>query len=413
MVNFIHKTYILPIPDKYQIFAKKLAMESGRIYPKAVSFLNRMYSNNARVSPKTLYTYMSLWTHEREFTLYSQSVQASYQQAWQAWQASWKKLKKAKAEQKSTSKIKLPHKAKKYNKVCYKEAAIHIEDGAIVLSNKRNAEKIVVLFQGLSAPPKYAELIFHADRGKYYLHVTFEIENAQPTQHNGVLSVDLGVVHPMVCFDNQNVLLYNGGVLNCKLRYRNKKLAEFQQKLSRCKKSSNQYRRLQRAKRRILHKLKNQVRDVLQKYTSHLVEYCLKSKINVVVLGNVKGIRNKAMYNKVANQKIHQWLFRKLASILANKCAFAGIRVEYISESYTSQTCPVYGTKNKPSNRNYRCSGCGFEYHREGVGVVNIWQKYTGVSLVVGHLTCPTGVRYQPHLRCPDRWNVHPVGKAA
>jgi len=46
------------------------------------------------------------------------------------------------------------------------------------------------------------------------------------------LAVDLGVIHPMVCFDGQKVLLYNGGVLNSKLRYRNKKIAEFQEKLS-------------------------------------------------------------------------------------------------------------------------------------------------------------------------------------
>jgi putative transposase len=39
-------------------------------------------------------------------------------------------------------------------------------------------------------------------------------------------------------------------------------------------------------------------------------------------------------------------------------------------------------------------------YHRDGVGAMNIRRKYTGASLVVGAMASPSGVRYQPHLRC-------------
>ncbi|MDK2786499.1 MAG: putative transposase, partial [Thermotoga sp.] len=44
---------------------------------------------------------------------------------------------------------------------------------------------------------------------------------------------------------------------------------------------------------------------------------------------------------------------------------------------------------------------CGFEWHRDAVGALNIRKKYTGESLVVGALTSPVGVRYNSHLRCP------------
>jgi len=55
-----------------------------------------------------------------------------------------------------------------------------------------------------------------------------------------------------------------------------------------------------------------------------------------------------------------------------------------------------------------------FRYHRDGVGAINIYRKYTGENpLVVGQLACPTGVRFEAHLCCPARWNVHPVGKTA
>ena len=35
------------------------------------------------------------------------------------------------------------------------------------------------------------------------------------------------------------------------------------------------------------------------------------------------------------------------------------------------------GTEKKPTNRNYTCS-CGFKYHRDGVGAMNIRKKYQG-----------------------------------
>jgi len=85
-----------------------------------------------------------------------------------------------------------------------------------------------------------------------------------------------------------------------------------------------------------------------------------------------------------------------------------------VKENGTSQECPVCGSRNKPENRNYECRKCGFRYHRDGVGAINIYKKYTGGRLlVVGQLACPTGVRFEAHLCCPTRWNVHPVGKTA
>ena len=50
-----------------------------------------------------------------------------------------------------------------------------------------------------------------------------------------------------------------------------------------------------------------------------------------------------------------------------------GIKVVKINEAYTSQTCPKCGSRKKPNNRNYTCK-CGFKYHRDGVGAINIRQ---------------------------------------
>ncbi|ADL43311.1 transposase, IS605 OrfB family [Caldicellulosiruptor obsidiansis OB47] len=408
------KTYILPVPEKYQSLAIELSIESGKIYSKAVSFLKKMNKKGIKISRKTFDRYMEWWIHQKDFVLHSQSKQAAYQQAWTAYQATLQKIKKAKKKGKDTSGIRLPYRNKKYNKVVFKESAIHLKGNALMFSNKKGEQAIVLRDIVIKATLKYAELIYHTSKKRYYLHVVVEVKEREIEKGKGVLAVDVGVIHPMVCFDGKNVLIYNGGILNAKLRYRNKKFAEFQQKLSMCKKGSKRFRKLENAKREVLRKLNNQIRDVLEKYTSHLIGYCVKNGIGTIVLGDLKGIRNGAKHGKVSNQKVHQWMFRKVARRIEEKARFVRIDVVYIKENSTSQVCPVCGSRNKPENRNYECRNCSFRYHRDGVGAINIYRKYTGGRLlVVGQLACPTGVRFEAHLCCPTRWNVHPVGKTA
>jgi len=78
------------------------------------------------------------------------------------------------------------------------------------------------------------------------------------------------------------------------------------------------------------------------------------------------------------------------------KCELRGIKAIIINEAYSSQTCPKCLKKHKPSSRNYICPFCGFEYHRDGVGAINIKQKqmYKEYAPVVGVMTPPVGIRY-------------------
>ena len=59
---------------------------------------------------------------------------------------------------------------------------------------------------------------------------------------------------------------------------------------------------------------------------------------------------------------------------------------------------------------NGKVDHCGFVFHRDGVGAINIRQKYTGSGPVVGAMASPTGVRYHAHLsrssRCEPRERI-------
>jgi len=73
--------------------------------------------------------------------------------------------------------------------------------------------------------------------------------------------------------------------------------------------------------------------------------------------------------------------------------------ITYKAQLLGIQVCPVCGSKNHAVGRNYECKSCGFRYHRDGVGAINIWQRYLGKkSQVVAGLAPVRGVRFKPHL---------------
>ena len=213
------------------------------------------------------------------------------------------------------------------------------------------------------------------------------------------MSVDLGILRPITCFNGFEVISYHGGILNSLIRYRNKKLAEFQQMLSRCKKGSRRYRKLLKAKKRMLRRIRHQIKDILHKITSNFLKICLQKGIGTMVIGDITNIRERVEGNDNFNQKIHQWCFRKIVEMITYKAQVLGIEVKLVAEEYTSQICPVCGNKNHAVGRTYECKSCGFRYHRDGVGAINILQRYLGKkSQVVAGLAPVRGVRFKPHL---------------
>ena len=143
------------------------------------------------------------------------------------------------------------------------------------------------------------------------------------------------------------------------------------------------------------------------KITSRFVSTCRERKIETIVIGDIKHIRQSIDYGKKANQKLHQWAFSKIQNMITYKAKAVGISVDTEDEAYTSQTCPSCGHRKKPSRRTYHCGQCKWQGHRDVVGASNILTKYQGFLFnpVVGAVVSPTGVRFNPHLRRLDKWS--------
>lgn len=178
------------------------------------------------------------------------------------------------------------------------------------------------------------------------------------------VAVDMGEIHPIVSHDGENTILYNGRFVRSIIQYRNKVNARFQAKMDRCEKRSKRWYQLLKAKCKTLDEINAQLKDAEHKITSRFISDCEQAKADTIVIGDLKGIRDRAKFGKKSNQKIHQWAFSRIAEKICYKAEMAGIRVVFESEAYTSQTYPKCANRKKPTTRNYHCTHCGFKYHR-------------------------------------------------
>lgn len=383
------KTYIIPVPGRLRKKCQELSLTAGRIYSKTISFVRKTHRRKGFwVSEGAAKKYILRWAEN--INIHTHSKQALVEQYFEA-------LRSFLANRKQNKDARPPFRTKKYRTFVWKNTAVKLlEDGTLKLSLGRNSKPLHVptkLPRGIEI--RTVRLIYD---GRYRLHITVALESEQLPVGQQVCGVDLGIKRLITAFDGRRTISYHGGQLSAKLRYRSKELAKLQSKQSRCRKYSKRWRKLQRAKRSMLRRINNQVRDILHKTTSHFVGWCLSNGIGTIAVGDVRKIRERADYNDTANQKIHQWMYGRLLKMLEEKTKLAGVKLVYVNEAYTSRTCPTCGSQNTVKNRKYRCE-CGFEYHRDGVGAVNIFKRYRGESCVVGALASPVGVRFKPHLR--------------
>lgn len=390
------KTYRIPVPKHLYLRCRELMQYSGRVYSKTVSVIKKMHRKKGIwLSLNTMQKYIKFWA--RDIPLHSQTKQALVERYFDALKGFFEARNK-------NPDVKPPFRTRKFYPVIWKNQAVKLlKDGTIRLAAVNKQEPLYIKTNLPSdLDIRQVTLVFDKKARKYFLHVSVAVQTKEVISGNNVAGVDLGVIHPMVVAAEDKTLIFNGGVLNAKIQYRNKKLAEFQQKLAKKKKGSRRYKKLRRAMTRLLYRISaNQVDDILHKYTTYLVGWCVENGINTLAVGDPRGIRERVQYSAKSNQKIHGWMFRRIIEMLKYKAQAFGIKVVLKEESYTSQTCPVCGERTKTSNRNFRCKNCGFEAHRDAVGAFNIRAKYTGGSLVVGFLAYPAGVRYNSHLRCP------------
>lgn len=206
--------------------------------------------------------------------------------------------------------------------------------------------------------------------------------------------IDLGEIYLATAYDGEQTVLIDGSELRGLRQLQNKEKRWFSKRIDRKKKGSNRWRKLVEAKRKRLKEINDRIDDLIHKLSTRLVEELWSRGVSTIAIGDITGIRENIDYGAEMNRRLHQWAFRQFVEKVEYKAARYGMTVEQTGEAYTSQACPSCGARYKPSGREYRCSDCGFEAHRDQVGAMNIRARFRDPdALSSGYLE---GVRATP-----------------
>ena len=175
----------------------------------------------------------------------------------------------------------------------------------------------------------------------YWLEIVYrkEIQNERTLNPNNVLSIDLGVNNFATCVNNlgRQPFIINGRPIKSMNQFYNKKLSEFKKhiegkhikKLYK-KKSSNRINKLTL-------KRNNKINDYMHKSSRYIIDYCLKNKIDTIIIGYNPEWKQEINHGRVNNQNFVSIPFLRFIGQLQYKAEEYGIQVILINEAYTSK----------------------------------------------------------------------------
>ena len=381
MIRCLHSVFHTSIDDLNRLFACNRI--SALIWNKVLdlSKFYRIVTNGKWITESDLKSVL-----KNVYPLHSQSVQTVIEKYIQNREDTLLANKKG-------FKNKYPWKYKHNFPTTWKAEAFKIKDNILELSlarfNHKNQSKIRLILPKHTVKElkdkqiqqiQQIELIY---KHQLLLSFMYKInDNNIKINNNNIASIDLGEIHSITTYTNTNKnCIITGRYLRSLRRLQDKSLGKLNHMLSRCKKNSKRYKRLKHAKKKMLIKTNNQIKDCNHKITNELVKFIKNNNISKVVIGDIRGIEKNTHKNKKKNSgnkhngRLSKWNYGEHIRQIKYKLDSIGVNVVLINESYTSQTCPCCGKRNKCNTRNYRCT-CGYICHRDIHGARNILNKY-------------------------------------
>jgi len=196
------------------------------------------------------------------------------------------------------------------------------------------------------------------------MHIVINREVPFPPKSGDILGIDRGIYNLAT---TSNGLKFSGRqAMHIRRRY-----AKLRQSLQ-----AKGTKGAKRLLKQLSGKEQRWMRDLNHRISKAIIQSCKPG--DVIVMEDLKHIRDRVRVAKKQRQIQHSWAFGQLGNFIEYKAAERGIAVASVDPRHTSQRCPVCGCVSR-SNRHkhlFKCSSCGYTANADLNAAVNIRQVY-------------------------------------
>lgn len=386
------KTWTIWLDGKQNDAIWNASLESAKFYNETISYYRKAFDAKEKPTMKGAY---DVTKKLDRVLLHSQTAEASREIAIAAIQTFFKTLKRfTKSKDGFSGRPKFPYRSKHIFGLTFKKSAIRVKNGNIVLSMAKGKPPLLVPWEIGLPEPRMVKICM--TRGRWKACVIIEDKRETSTlDKTKTLAVDLGVKRLATTFDGKDSIIISGKPILSLNRLAAKNSGKRAALLRKFKVGSRKHRKIKRSFNEQSRKIDDLKRDFLHKTSTAFVKDCHEKGIGKIVFGDCAGTHNSPNFGRINNQKISSGCEQKFRKYVEHK--FQGV-TDLVSESYTSQTCPVCAQRKKSSTRVWKCD-CGFKCDRDWLGAFNIYNVSLGTFgqpniQRSGDLATPRGLRF-------------------
>lgn len=199
--------------------------------------------------------------------------------------------------------------------------------------------------------PKEAELVRKGKR--WFFHLVLDLPDVLPVINGKGMGIDLG---DNVLAATSTGKLFGGGPL----RSRRDRFLGMRARLQ-----SNGSQSAKQQLRHISGKERRNVKHVNHCISKQIVLEAQRNGCSTIIMEDLKNIRTRIKAGKKMRSRLHRWSFDQLRQFVAYKAEAVGIQVQYVSPSYTSQTCSQCFSLGVRVKHRFSCSNCGSLQHSD------------------------------------------------
>lgn len=216
---------------------------------------------------------------------------------------------------------------------------------------------------------------------KFYLLCTINMPENTPIEVQNAIGVDCGIIN--LATDSTGEEFTGVNVEKVRQQY-----AWRRRVLNRCGTKSAR-RRLNKIRRREANFRRNENHRISKRLVAKA-----KATASVIVLENLKGIRERVSVHGRQRAKHSGWAFRQLQTFMEYKAKLAGVSVLFVDPRNTSKTCSRCGhcdRGNRRTQAEFRCLHCNYSTNADFNAALNLRAKAGINPAIVGVVEAKAG----------------------